>query len=316
MKHVAVFIVCVVFVYACTSDVENVHADEQRVYENIVNDELSSSSEMIRDVVQDDSLVSRSSGTIYYNLSPQGCPVETDYLFVVKDWGNEPPIAVMLLSPTGNTYYISLLRLVDYQYRFISLITKGRWYWRYVYEGSYISTQPGVASYYIDNTTISFNTDGSASVEWLFEQESCWIETCGPGCGAHTSSNGEYFAQDWACTSGTYGKSLYSPLDGVVTKVAYAPTTYGHYVDVQQIVGNKTLKFRVAHLSAVFVSVGQSVFSGSSILGEVGSTGNSTGPHAHCVIFDITNGQQSIEFDFNTQCDWFKYRLWEGFPYS
>jgi len=140
----------------------------------------------------------RSNVSIYFNLFPyQGCPGETEYLFVVKDFGQDPPVAVKLLSPMGNTYEIPLVRL-------------------------------------------------SISIIWLFSDEICWVKTCGHGCGAHTSSNGEYFAQDWACNGGTLGKIVNSPLDGTVTRVAYAASTYGNYVDVVQNLGERVVKFRVA----------------------------------------------------------------------
>jgi len=47
----------------------------------------------------------------------------------------------------------------------------------------------------------------------------------------------------------------------------------------------------------------ETVFAGSSQIGTVGSTGNSTGPHAHCVLYDITNTQYSMEFDFLASCN-------------
>jgi hypothetical protein len=54
-------------------------------------------------------------------------------------------------------------------------------------------------------------------------------------------------------------------------------TGYGRYVQLTHLNGEQTL---YAHLSAVVVSVGQTVDQGG-LIGRVGSTGNSTGPHLH-----------------------------------
>ncbi|MEO5852354.1 MAG: M23 family metallopeptidase [Nocardioides sp.] len=54
-------------------------------------------------------------------------------------------------------------------------------------------------------------------------------------------------------------------------------TGYGRYVQITHANGEGTL---YAHLSAVTVSVGQSVDQGT-LIGKVGTTGNSSGPHLH-----------------------------------
>lgn len=75
---------------------------------------------------------------------------------------------------------------------------------------------------------------------------------------------------------------MLSGADGIVL-VATAQRTgerytgYGNYVIVQHAAGLRTL---YAHLLASVVKPGETVRQGQ-VLGFVGSTGNSTGPHTH-----------------------------------
>jgi murein DD-endopeptidase MepM/ murein hydrolase activator NlpD len=74
------------------------------------------------------------------------------------------------------------------------------------------------------------------------------------------------------------GKNVLSSAPGKVTTVRdLGDTSYGRYIVVDHGGGITTL---YAHLSAFHVSVGQQVSTGTRI-GNVGSTGNSTGPHLH-----------------------------------
>jgi murein DD-endopeptidase MepM/ murein hydrolase activator NlpD len=52
---------------------------------------------------------------------------------------------------------------------------------------------------------------------------------------------------------------------------------YGNYIVIDHGNGFQTL---YAHLSRIFVNVGDSVAQGT-VIGLVGNTGNSTGPHLH-----------------------------------
>ncbi|HWM04463.1 MAG TPA: M23 family metallopeptidase [Actinophytocola sp.] len=78
--------------------------------------------------------------------------------------------------------------------------------------------------------------------------------------------------------SGALGKNVRSSAGGTVETVRdLGNTSYGKYIVVRHSGGWKTL---YAHLNAFNVSVGQSVNTGT-IIGKVGSTGGSTGPHLH-----------------------------------
>lgn len=73
------------------------------------------------------------------------------------------------------------------------------------------------------------------------------------------------------------GAPVYAADSGFVTFAGWSDTGYGNLVIIDHQNGFET---RYAHLSAYFVTPGQSVTKGGQI-GTVGSTGNSTGPHLH-----------------------------------
>ena len=83
-----------------------------------------------------------------------------------------------------------------------------------------------------------------------------------------------HFGKDYR---GKVGDSVVSTDDGVVTKVAFEENGYGKWIEVDHGNGIKT---RYAHLSKQDVAEGDKVLKGQKI-GEVGSTGRSTGPHLH-----------------------------------
>jgi murein DD-endopeptidase MepM/ murein hydrolase activator NlpD len=79
---------------------------------------------------------------------------------------------------------------------------------------------------------------------------------------------------DYPAMSGT---AVVSARAGVVTAAGFAADGYGNRVVISHGLGEQTL---YAHLSAVLVRPGTSVGSGT-LIGRVGSTGFSTGPHLH-----------------------------------
>lgn len=82
---------------------------------------------------------------------------------------------------------------------------------------------------------------------------------------------------DLACGMGT---PIYAALDGVVTATGYNDT-YGNYVIITHHSGYKSL---YGHMSRITCKKGNFVYTNTKI-GEVGSTGMSTGPHLHFTVY-------------------------------
>lgn len=78
---------------------------------------------------------------------------------------------------------------------------------------------------------------------------------------------------DLAAPSGT---PIYATADGIVSKASWY-SSYGLFVSLEH--GGK-IETRYAHMSRLNVAAGQTVRKGD-IIGFVGSTGRSTGPHLH-----------------------------------
>lgn len=80
--------------------------------------------------------------------------------------------------------------------------------------------------------------------------------------------------------------SILASDNGVVTAAGW-DGSYGYRVIINHNNGYQTL---YAHLSNIYVSVGQVVPKGS-VIGKMGSTGNSTGIHLH---FEVTRNGKLI----------------------
>lgn len=79
---------------------------------------------------------------------------------------------------------------------------------------------------------------------------------------------------------GKTGDAVVASQNGKISIVDFSKS-YGNYIEIDHGGGFKT---RYAHLSKTNVKVGDTVSSGEKI-GEVGSTGHSTGPHLHYELF-------------------------------
>ena len=72
------------------------------------------------------------------------------------------------------------------------------------------------------------------------------------------------------------GTPVYATADGIVSK-AEPFSSYGNYIQIEH---GGELQTRYAHLSGYAVAAGEQVSKGQ-LIGYVGTTGRSTGPHLH-----------------------------------
>ncbi|HBL85231.1 MAG: hypothetical protein A2Y17_03290 [Clostridiales bacterium GWF2_38_85] len=87
-------------------------------------------------------------------------------------------------------------------------------------------------------------------------------------------------------TVSCYGDPVMAAADGVVVFAQESYNGYGNYIIIQH---EGSLQTGYAHLSQINVVVGQEVKVGD-IIGNIGSTGKSTGPHLHFEV--IVNGEK------------------------
>ena len=118
-----------------------------------------------------------------------------------------------------------------------------------------------------------------------------------------TGKSSNHYGTDITAPSGT---EIYAAHGGVILTSAYNGS-YGNYVVVSRGDGTNTL---YAHMSKRAVSVGQTVSQGQ-VIGYVGSTGRSTGPHLH---FEVrVNGTRGDVLKYYPGLNWINHT---GFNYS
>lgn len=93
--------------------------------------------------------------------------------------------------------------------------------------------------------------------------------------------SGVYKLHNGADLAAYQGTKIYASRSGVVTTAAYNAGGYGNYVVINHGDGYSTL---YGHMTHYCVSAGQYVSQGE-VIGYVGSTGNSTGPHLHLTVY-------------------------------
>ncbi|MFK7779763.1 MAG: M23 family metallopeptidase [Candidatus Gracilibacteria bacterium] len=117
--------------------------------------------------------------------------------------------------------------------------------------------------------------------------------------------NGGHIGTDIATSKGT---PVYSMADGKVIQ-AKNDISLGNFVSIEHTIKGKLIISNYAHLSKIGVRVGDRVNVGEKI-GEVGSTGNSTGNHLHFQI-DLPAPFHPYYYDYN-KCPFSYYNLSEN----
>lgn len=111
---------------------------------------------------------------------------------------------------------------------------------------------------------------------WPLGGASCYISS-GYGNRSASISGWSFHGGIDIAGGGIYGKPVYASRGGTVITASWGNRGYGNYVIIDHGDGFVSL---YGHCSSLSVSTGQSVSKGQHIA-NVGSTGNSTGPHLH-----------------------------------
>jgi len=144
---------------------------------------------------------------------------------------------------------------------------------------------PTAAEVSSDLTTHADASFASASFQLPFPCGQVWA---GQSRTDHSPTNSIDFNR-----TNDLGDTVVAAASGTVSRVANeGSTSYGRWVEISHGSGFTT---RYAHLSVQSVRVGQAVSRGQKI-GEVGSTGGSTGPHLH---FEERLNGSAIRASFN-----------------
>jgi murein DD-endopeptidase MepM/ murein hydrolase activator NlpD len=95
--------------------------------------------------------------------------------------------------------------------------------------------------------------------------------------------------------TGPVGTDIYATGDGKVVRAEYNPHGYGNEVIIDHGFGFKTV---YAHLKKITVKKGQKVKRGD-VIGKLGNTGRSTGPHLHYEVRRHNRPVDPIKYYFN-----------------
>lgn len=126
--------------------------------------------------------------------------------------------------------------------------------------------------------------------------EGTWVRTSPFGWRTHPISGRRAFhaGADFAAPDGT---PIYAVADGLVVRADYTETGGGVIV-IEHTIGGQRLASTYIHMWAngIYVAPGEPVTAGQRI-GDVGSSGQSTGPHLHLQIHPGGQGASTIDAD-------------------
>ncbi|MCL1632543.1 peptidoglycan DD-metalloendopeptidase family protein [Sporolactobacillus sp. CPB3-1] len=129
--------------------------------------------------------------------------------------------------------------------------------------------------------TTDSNNSSSSSSQGMFVMPAAGYISSGFG---YRTFDGEFHPGiDIANSTGT---PIHAAADGIVFR-AYQSSSYGNCVMISHVINGQLYTTVYAHLSAIYVSDGQSVSQGQSI-GAMGNTGESSGSHLH---FELYKGR-------------------------
>ena len=109
-------------------------------------------------------------------------------------------------------------------------------------------------------------------------------ETCEYGRKGNLWKSGYHGGTDLV---GLDSEKVYSICNGVVERAGYDNGGFGNYVRIKE--DGSENRIYLAHLSKIYVKVGDRV-TYTTVVGLMGSTGNSTGKHTHVEIREFKNG--------------------------
>ena len=142
---------------------------------------------------------------------------------------------------------------------------------------SFTDSETAVASLYIEMPTVK-KTKVVTSKKVSYDNSALGIALVEPVNGTITSrfgrrSGGTHTGLDIANSTGT-------PIKAAATGTVVYSGYKGSYGNLIIVAHTNSIQTYYAHCSRLYVSVGQTVTQGQ-VIGAVGSTGNSTGPHLH-----------------------------------
>ena len=162
---------------------------------------------------------------------------------------------------------------------------------------------PGGTTTFIDWTSSLFARDEAATSSSLWGEGKCSPVAGGlVGTGTYTWPSSEHFISGYEYSpeinhwgidiGGDTGNPIYATDSGVVVYAGWNALGYGNVIAIDhgQNADGASVQSVYGHLSSINVSCGASVYQGN-IIGYMGSTGNSSGPHLH---FELIIGSTKV----------------------